>query len=100
MWKYVKSGLSFSHPRVQNLFQKDLTRVPTDKEEPNEAKKPAHKNWDLIKAFGCCSCSTTHSPSQNWHRLILVGELNKAKLHSALESGNQAIGISSLYRRI
>ncbi|KAL4601462.1 hypothetical protein ACB092_11G275300 [Castanea dentata] len=29
-------------------------------EQPDEeAKKPAYKNWDLIKAFGCCNCSTT-----------------------------------------
>ncbi|XP_050284425.1 putative disease resistance protein RGA1 isoform X4 [Quercus robur] len=32
----------------------------SDEEEPNEeAKKPSLKNWDLIKAFGCCNCSKT-----------------------------------------
>uniref|UniRef100_A0A7N2LAX4 Uncharacterized protein n=1 Tax=Quercus lobata TaxID=97700 RepID=A0A7N2LAX4_QUELO len=24
-----------------------------------EPKKPTLKKWDLIKAFGCCNCSTT-----------------------------------------
>ena len=42
-----------------SVFLGDLI---SDEEEPNEeAKKPARQNWDLIKAFGCCNCSTTHS---------------------------------------
>nr|POE95641.1 hypothetical protein CFP56_32710 [Quercus suber] len=31
-WKYVKSRLSFSHPRIRSLFQKYLTRVSTGME--------------------------------------------------------------------
>nr|POE95648.1 disease resistance protein rga2 [Quercus suber] len=58
-----------------------------DEEEPNEeisdeeAKKPARKNWDLIKVFGCCNCSTTQQLT-----------------HWTIELGNRAIGFSSLYR--
>ena len=41
-----------------------------DEEEPNEeAKKPALKNWDLIKAFGCCNCSTTQQLT-HWYYLL------------------------------
>ncbi|XP_030962680.1 putative disease resistance protein RGA4 isoform X1 [Quercus lobata] len=46
---------------IPNLYG-DLSRQEEepDEEEPNEeAKKPACQNWDLIKAFGCCNCSTT-----------------------------------------
>nr|POE95651.1 hypothetical protein CFP56_32720 [Quercus suber] len=50
--------------------------IEKDEEEPNEAKKLANKNWDLIKAFGCCNCSTAHALSKNWHKVILLGELN------------------------
>nr|POE95650.1 hypothetical protein CFP56_32719 [Quercus suber] len=40
--------------------KEDPSEEILDEEEPNEeAKKPALKNWDLIKAFGCCNCSTT-----------------------------------------
>ncbi|KAF3971572.1 hypothetical protein CMV_004856 [Castanea mollissima] len=46
-----------------------------------EAKKPARQNWDIIKAFGCCNCSTTPSLSQDWR----------------IELGNHGIGISSFY---
>ena len=32
-------------------------------------KKPARQNWDLIKAFGCCNCSTTQQLT-HWYYLL------------------------------
>ena len=50
-----------------SVFLGDLI---SDEEEPNEeAKKPARKNWDLIKAFGCCNCSTTQQFT-HWYYLL------------------------------
>ncbi|XP_065635041.1 disease resistance protein RGA2 [Quercus suber] len=35
----------------------ELSR-PEEEPDEEEPEKPDHKNWDLIKAFGCCNCST------------------------------------------
>ncbi|KAK7844443.1 putative disease resistance protein rga4 [Quercus suber] len=91
-----------------------------------EAKKSAHKNWDLIKAFGCCNCSTQQLT--HWcHLLSFINFLDFIKFHlwifnrvevvmylishcvtesklakgnitRRIESDNHAVGISSLYR--
>nr|POE91740.1 putative disease resistance protein [Quercus suber] len=52
-------------------------------EEPDEeAKKSAHKNWDLIKAFGCCNCSTQQLT--HWNQLIVqIVEVKEKELKAA-----------------
>ncbi|KAF3964663.1 hypothetical protein CMV_011073 [Castanea mollissima] len=52
----------------------DCNTAPIAPDRTNEeAKKPAYKNWDLIKAFGCCNCSTTQQLTHWLMSLSFIG---------------------------
>nr|POE69681.1 putative disease resistance protein rpp1 [Quercus suber] len=58
-------------PKLESLPEGfgELSR-PEEEPDEEEPEKPDHKNWDLIKAFGCCNCSTIQQLT-HWNQLIL-----------------------------